>query len=61
MRTGRGSAEQSSLPSELLLHVPALPGQQPVGISTPIEVTARCVRMLTSGSWPFLANFRDVG
>ena len=32
-----------------------------IKVAARIQVTARCVRVLLSGSWPFLDHFRDVG
>ena len=32
-----------------------------IKVAARIEVEARCVRVLLSGSWPFLDHFRDVG
>jgi len=32
-----------------------------IKVAARIEVTARCVRVFLSGSWPFLDHFRDVG
>ncbi len=32
-----------------------------IKVAARIEVTARCVRVLLSGSWPFLDHFRDIG
>jgi len=32
-----------------------------IKVAARIQTTARCVRVLLSGSWPFLTHFRDVG
>ena len=32
-----------------------------ITVAARIQVTARCVRVFLSGSWPFLDHFRDVG
>ncbi len=32
-----------------------------IKVAARIEVTARCIRVLLSGSWPYLDHFRDVG
>lgn len=32
-----------------------------IKVAARVRVTARCVRVLLSGSWPFLHHFRDVG
>jgi hypothetical protein len=32
-----------------------------IKVAARVRVTARCVRVLLSGSWPFLDHFRDVG
>lgn len=32
-----------------------------IKVAARIQVTARCVRVLLSGSWPYLDHFRDVG
>ncbi len=32
-----------------------------IKVAARIEVTARCVRVFLSGSWPFLDHFRDLG
>ncbi len=32
-----------------------------IKVAARIRVTARCVRVLLSGSWPFLHHIRDVG
>jgi hypothetical protein len=32
-----------------------------IKVAARIQVTARCVRVFLSGSWPFLDHFRDVG
>jgi hypothetical protein len=32
-----------------------------IKVAARIKVTARCVRVFLSGSWPFLDHFRDVG